>query len=294
MSEKKIKKITELTCSEVQNLINSVDIVLFDIDGALLVNSLPLPGSTELIAKLRKLNKDIRFVTNNTLYSIETIKDNLRFFNAEHKDIFTPIPSLLEYIKLTNYTQDIYVIGSSTVTNILRQNGLKIIEFKDIHPSLHIEETGVALKELLLKALEIFQVADALLRNIKSIKLISGISDDMTPLARNLMVIGTKYYLDGLERWSGMKAIPMAKPAHELGDILKSVLNITDSQRVLMVGDNVETDIGFGVNSGFKTFLVLTGATTKEQVEIWKYSESLKPDYLAQDLEDLYEKIKEM
>jgi 4-nitrophenyl phosphatase len=39
---------------------------------------------------------------------------------------------------------------------------------------------------------------------------------------------------------------------------------------ILMVGDNLETDIQAGVNSGVDTLLVLSGVTTKEMAKTSK------------------------
>ena len=53
-----------------------------------------------------------------------------------------------------------------------------------------------------------------------------------------------------------------------------------------MVGDRLETDILFGKNGGTKTLLVLTGATTKAQMEA--YDNDTQPDYYAASLHELY------
>jgi 4-nitrophenyl phosphatase len=39
-----------------------------------------------------------------------------------------------------------------------------------------------------------------------------------------------------------------------------------DPARALMVGDNLSTDIEFGLNSGVRTLLVMGGVTKREQV----------------------------
>lgn len=39
-----------------------------------------------------------------------------------------------------------------------------------------------------------------------------------------------------------------------------------DPKRALMVGDNLSTDIEFGLNSGVRTLLVMGGVTKREQV----------------------------
>jgi ribonucleotide monophosphatase NagD (HAD superfamily) len=43
--------------------------------------------------------------------------------------------------------------------------------------------------------------------------------------------------------------------------------NIEDKSRIVMIGDNPETDIEFGHNSGIDTILVTTGVTSKEEAK---------------------------
>jgi len=40
------------------------------------------------------------------------------------------------------------------------------------------------------------------------------------------------------------------------------------NEQILMVGDNLETDIKFGNNLGFKTLLVLSGVTSEERANL--------------------------
>jgi len=60
--------------------------------------------------------------------------------------------------------------------------------------------------------------------------------------------------------------LDMGKPSDALLGLLTSVYKI-DLRRTLMVGDTVQTDIVFGNRGGMKTLLVLTGVTTREELE---------------------------
>jgi len=52
-----------------------------------------------------------------------------------------------------------------------------------------------------------------------------------------------------------------------------------------MVGDNLLTDIQFGINSGVRTLLVLGGVTKEEQV-FGEHASSIKPDVVMNSFGD--------
>ncbi len=53
-----------------------------------------------------------------------------------------------------------------------------------------------------------------------------------------------------------------------------------DSQNVLMVGDNIASDIAGGGGSGFQTALVLTGVTSRKAIA----TAATKPDMIFETL----------
>ncbi|KAH1027490.1 hypothetical protein HUJ05_000987 [Dendroctonus ponderosae] len=53
---------------------------------------------------------------------------------------------------------------------------------------------------------------------------------------------GPKCNIDALERWSNRKASVIGKPEKALGNIIQSKLNISDGQRILMIGDRQVLD----------------------------------------------------
>lgn len=53
-----------------------------------------------------------------------------------------------------------------------------------------------------------------------------------------------------------------------------------------MIGDNLETDILFGINSDITTLLVMTGVTHESMITGEKKSSTV-PDYIMQSMGDL-------
>ncbi|KAJ9120096.1 hypothetical protein QFC22_002994 [Naganishia vaughanmartiniae] len=66
-----------------------------------------------------------------------------------------------------------------------------------------------------------------------------------------------------------------------------------DPKRTIMIGDNLETDILFGINSNIATLLVMTGVTTESQL-IGKHKSDIVPDYIIQSMGDFAVLVDEM
>ncbi|XP_066154971.1 uncharacterized protein [Euwallacea fornicatus] len=308
----KLQKINKISSDHVQTLIHSIDTVLFDIDGVLAINGVIIPGSDNAVAKFRQLGKKIGFVTNNALYTEDKVLKQLELFKATEDEIINPNLSLLQYLKKIDFKGDIYAVAGRACKNHLRNAGYNIIEYKDIQSS-DLEESTEAIKDLIQKSLErcknvkviyldtdlnicqgALEVAKTLLYHMDGVQLLTGMCDDLCPIGNNLKMICAKYHINAIEKWTCRTALRVGKPSNVLAHFVHSKYNISDNSRVLMVGDNVETDIAFGALAGYKTCLVLSGIWTEEMVNNWTVAEELKPDFVVNKLGDIYSIIKDM
>lgn len=188
-------------------------------------NKAVIPESDDAIKKLRLLGKNIGFITNNSLYTVDDLMNILKPFGAKTNEIVTPNLSLRQYLKKINFQKDIYVIGSQALKSLLTDAGHKVIEynvciwtnsvlselyyfvFQDIW-SGDLRESGNGVKEVSLKALEVcknvgaiiidtdvnhcygsIQVAQVIASQIEGIELFSGMSDDLAPLGDNIFIL---------------------------------------------------------------------------------------------------------
>ncbi|CAG9760967.1 unnamed protein product [Ceutorhynchus assimilis] len=308
----KLHWIKNLEKEDVQSLISTVEIFLLDIDGVLLRDKTVLPGSDKAVAKLRSLGKKIGFVTNNSFYPMEVILKNLKPFEALEEEILTPNFTFLGYLKKIDFKKDIYMIACNYPKKLLREAGYNVIDYQDINPS-SLGETASAISKLSFDALDIcknvgivyldfdancqygsLQVAKILLNYLDDVNFVIGPADNRFPIENKMYGIGNQYLVDALLDCTNKTPIRMGKPSQAAVDLAISKFEITDPSRTLMVGDNAEIDIVFGARGGFKTLLTLSGVWTKEQVEDWKSSEESKPDYIAFNMGELYELIKDM
>jgi 4-nitrophenyl phosphatase len=88
--------------------------------------------------------------------------------------------------------------------------------------------------------------------------------DPTMPMPRG-PVPGTGAVLAAVETASGTTAEIGGKPERHLFEEARK--RIPSAQRVAMVGDRISSDIEGGRRAGLETILVLSGATSREQVE---------------------------
>lgn len=113
---------------------------------------------------------------------------------------------------------------------------------------------------------------------------------DMGRTTKNGMVeVANGNYIECIKTVSGKKPVVVGKPNGFCWELMHEIGG-QDKGRVLMVGDNVETDMEFAGMAGLDSLLVMTGVTTMESLDRnlmdlqGNLVESRIPKYIAEDL----------
>jgi NagD protein len=85
-----------------------------------------------------------------------------------------------------------------------------------------------------------------------------------------------------LETATGRRALSVGKPSPVMMRMARSELGV-DASRTTMIGDTMETDILGGVQLGYRTILVLSGGTCRDDLERYAY----RPDLVVDSIADL-------
>ncbi len=85
-----------------------------------------------------------------------------------------------------------------------------------------------------------------------------------------------------LEAASGVKAFSVGKPSPVMLRGARKELGLTTDQTVV-IGDTMETDILGGTQLGFRTVLVLSGGTNREDLDRFAY----RPDKVVDSIADI-------
>jgi NagD protein len=85
-----------------------------------------------------------------------------------------------------------------------------------------------------------------------------------------------------LETATGLKAFSVGKPSPVMMRAARKELGLATAETI-MIGDTMETDILGGVSMGYRTALVLSGGTHREDLQRYAY----RPDFVLNSIADL-------
>ena len=85
-----------------------------------------------------------------------------------------------------------------------------------------------------------------------------------------------------LEKATGIKAFSVGKPSPVMMRAARKELGL-EAADTTMIGDTMDTDILGGVQMGYRTILVLSGSTSRDDLKDFAY----RPDLVVDSIADL-------
>lgn len=221
----------------------TIKAVLFDISGVLYEDGLPLPGAITTVRQLQNDAVPMRFVTNTSRSTSQSIlaKLNGMGFRVTEQQIFT---------------------APLAVKQICKQYGYR--PYCLIHPDLASEFTDLDQTDpnavLVADAGNNFDYQH--LNRAFSILMqgapLLGIGLNRYFKSQGELQLDAGPFIKALEYASGVEAFIVGKPAKAFFNAAVQSLNV-DADEVLMIGDDVEADVGGALNAGLHACLVKTG-----------------------------------
>lgn len=300
--------IEDFSDEEFNKFFNSFDTVLTDCDGVLWVDNEPLPGSVEVMNRLKDMGKNVFFITNNSTRTRDEFVTKFRKlgFNVEKKEIVSTAYLTALYLSEIGFKKKAYIIGTKGISQELDQVGIKHF---GVGPDVLESDMGTLVRGVQLEQDvgavivgfdEHFSVPKALKAasylNNPDCLFIATNTDERFPFSSQLIVPGTGTFVNAISTCAERLPFIIGKPAKYICDaIVKG--NGLDPARSLMIGDKCNTDILFGRKCGFQTLLVLSGVTSFPQVFEWKQSKNESraewiPDMYAENLGRLLGRMK--
>lgn len=245
---------------------------LIDMDGVIYRGNQLIPGADRFIHQLRVENVPFRFLTNNSQRSRLDVAMKLQRLgiDVEEEHVYTCAMATARYLAQQKPNGTAFVIGESGLHTALHANGYALVE-KD--PDYVVVGEGRTLN---------FEMAEAALGMILGgAKLIATNLDPNCPTSTGTRP-GCGAVVAMLEAAAGVKAFSVGKPSPLMLRAARKELGLTTDQTVV-IGDTMETDILGGVQLGFKTILVLSGGTRREDLPRYAY----RPDEVVESIADL-------
>ncbi len=245
---------------------------LIDMDGVLLLGMRPIPGAVEFVQRLRTLEIPFLIFTNNSLYTLRDLQVRLHYIGLEVPPgaIFTSALATAQFLHSQRPGGRAYAIGESGLTTALHDIGYVLTDHEPEYVVLG-DTTTYSLERITLATR--FVAAGA--------RFIATCPDVMGP-GEGGIVPGTGAVAALISAATGVKPYFIGKPNPLMMRMALRTIN-AHSEESVMIGDRMDTDIISGLESGLRTILVLTGATSREQVERYPY----RPTWVRQSIADV-------
>lgn len=241
-------------------------------DGVLVLGHTPIPGIQELIQRLIKTETNFAILTNNPFYTPKDLQYKLSHMGLDipEEKFYTSAMATASFLEMQNPNGSAYVIGESGLTTAIHNIGYTITKYNPDY---------VVLGETSNYSFE--QIAEACTLIKKGAKFICTNPDPSGPTETGIVpAAGALASLFSMT--TGVEPYFIGKPNPLM---MRSVLRYINahSEESAMVGDRMETDIKAGLEAGMTTVLVLTGLTTREDLQKFPFS----PTYILDSAADL-------
>jgi 4-nitrophenyl phosphatase len=251
---------------------DSIDRVICDIDGVVVLGNTPIPGAGRSLTRLQDAGISVMFVTNNSTKTPAMIAQKLldiAGFETTADHVINSGAATAQFI--VNRVDCVYVLGTDGLRDTLRAAGIKVVtDWHEADAVVSGLDFNVSYDALVGATLAVQHGATFYATNVDATY---PTPEGQYPGAGALVAV--------IERATGKTPIVCGKPHKPMRLMLEG---LGDSQP-LVVGDRPETDIALGKIEGWATALVLTGVThTAADVP-----DEYRPDVVIDSLADLPE-----
>jgi|Deesub1362B_J571_1020462.scaffolds.fasta_scaffold00020_49 phosphoglycolate/pyridoxal phosphate phosphatase family enzyme len=263
---------------------------IFDIDGVLCRGDKPIPGAKETIAKLREAGIKIVFLSNLSTKSREEYVEKLHRLGipAEPEDLVLATSAIADYVAKHCKSKKVYWVGARGLRKELEKAGLIVVEEPEeaefVVAGSPFDEKGYVTEENRWK----FTGA---LRAIKAGAKFVAVNPDPTfPGKDGKLLPGTGAFIGAVKAMTGVEPVIVGKPSPVIVQMALEKLGLKPDECV-MVGDQIDTDMKAGKSAGLTTVLVLTGVTSREDLEKVDKSKLELVDYVFDSVNDVLKLI---
>ncbi len=246
--------------------------MIIDMDGVLWRGETFLPGVSEFFKFVRA--RSIRFIlaTNNATASPERVMSRLAEIgvNIDSDEVLTTAAATATFLKdLKPEGSQVFVIGETALQVALEEAGFRVTSN---HENAEAVVVGFDRELTYMKlAKASFAIAEG--------AIFVGTNPDPSFPVENGQAPGNGAILAAVQTTTGVDPIIVGKPEPHLYDQAIERLKIPHD-RVLVLGDRLTTDILGAHRAGMASALLLTGVTSREELE----TSSVKPDWVFKDL----------
>jgi 4-nitrophenyl phosphatase len=256
-----------------QTVLPGVRGVVLDMDGVLWEGDRPLPGMADWFRFLRQRGIRLILATNNASRTPEQYREKISRMGVAvgREEILTSAIATAEYLRKAARPGDrVFVIGEDGLREAVCSAGLEIAAPDELHARFVVVGMDRALTWEKLGAATI---------NLNNGARFIGTNGDLTFPTERGITHGNGAILAALAAACGRQPTVIGKPQPALLHAAVRRLNLPKN-RVVAIGDRLETDILGAKNAGLRSVLVLTGVTSRRDLR----ASRIRPTWVVDDL----------
>lgn len=251
-------------------MLDEVTAVLIDLDGVLYVEEEPIEGADAAVRHLRSAGFVLRFVTNTTAHARDqTLAKLTRLgFDVAERELMTPAALALGYCRRRGHRRAALVMNDEVKRDFAEleepAGGADAVIVGDLGSAFGYDVLNGAFRQV-MEGAELI----ALQKNRYWLRA-DGLSLDVGP------------FVAALEYATGQEAHVVGKPARGFFAAVLEDVKVAPRSAV-MVGDDIESDIGGALHAGLRAVLVRTGKFRAQQLR----DSAVQPTAVIDSIADL-------
>ncbi len=245
---------------------------LIDMDGVINKGRSIIPGALEFVERLRKGRFPFLFLTNNSYYTPEELKERMARLgievNADH--FYTSAMATASFLEYQKPGCSAYVIGGTGLIDALKQIGVRLTESNPDY--VIIGETEEYDYKRIIEATYLIQEGARFIAT----------NPDLTGPTRRGLVPACGALVAPIEKATRVIPYFLGKPNPAMMYWARKKLRV-HSANCFMIGDRMDTDILGGLEAGMTCCLVLSGVTSRKALLKFPY----QPDYVFESVANI-------
>jgi NagD protein len=253
--------------------LKNIKLFIMDVDGTISLDKTLFEGSADTINSMRQSGRRICLFTNNsslgaTDYILKLKKMGL---SIDKTELFTSNLAAVQYLVKQQKGRSAYILGTKSARADFVAAGI-----------LQTEKNPDVVVLTLDQKMTYQRLSKACIFIEKGAFFVST-HDDLTCISRRGFLPDAGAFLGLIKLTTGRDPdVICGKPyAYSASALLERYKLKPDE--VAMIGDRLQTDIQFGVANGFKSILVLSGTTKKDELS----KSPIKPDIILDKIADI-------
>ena len=244
--------------------------VLIDLDGVMYVEDALIPGAVDAIYFLMERQIPCRFLTNTTVQSKKSLLTKLQRLGipAEIGHIISPPGLAADYLREKGNPACFLVLQDSTKE-----------DFVEI-PQTEMNPQYVVLGKIGHRWT--YDLLNKIFRLVMNGTEMIALHKDRTTQEKDGLSIEFGAFIAGLEYSTGKEALVIGKPSASFYQAALDSIGLP-AQDVIMIGDDLISDIRGAQINGLKGVLVLTGKTQQQHLE----QSTVKPDCILSSIAEI-------